>query len=359
MDSRWSSHCWCAGDDPVKLCRLRIRNDSGRERSLSVTAYVEWVLSPARVNSAPHIITETRLHHRARCWRAIPGITPFPAWRSPISAAGRPNGPAIGANSWVATGHWMRRRRWSPARHSRAARGAALDPCSALRGHVELAPGEQHRFPRLVRPGRERGARSASWSRACAPLMSMSCCAPLTRSGRRSRDPRAGDDTGSRLRRHDEWLAAVPDAGLPHLGARGVLPGERRVWISRSAAGCDGAGGGAPAAAARADPARGGAAIPRGRRAALVAAAQRPGRAHAHLRRSRVAGLRHGALHSAHRRSRDSRRRASVHRRTAAAARAARFILRTGARRGDRPRCSNTAAAASRARSRWASTDCR
>ena len=47
-----------AGDDPVKLCRLRIRNDSGRQRNLSVTAYVEWVLSPARVNSAPHVITE-------------------------------------------------------------------------------------------------------------------------------------------------------------------------------------------------------------------------------------------------------------------------------------------------------------
>ena len=47
------------GDDPVKICRLRIRNDSGRQRSLSVTAYVEWVLGPARVNSAPHIITES------------------------------------------------------------------------------------------------------------------------------------------------------------------------------------------------------------------------------------------------------------------------------------------------------------
>ena len=54
-----------AGDDPVKLCRLRIRNESGRQRNLSVTAYVEWVLGPARVNSAPHVITERDSSHES------------------------------------------------------------------------------------------------------------------------------------------------------------------------------------------------------------------------------------------------------------------------------------------------------
>ena len=68
--------------------------------------------------------------------------------------------------------------------------------------------------------------------------------------------------------------------------------------------------------------------VPRGRRAALVAAAQRPGRAHAHLRRSRVAVVRHRALRRAHRRSRHPRRRAALHRGPAAAARAARRVLR-------------------------------
>src|SRR6185295_5890477 len=47
-----------AGDDPVKICRLRVRNESLRERSLSVTAYLEWVLGTARTLSAPHVITE-------------------------------------------------------------------------------------------------------------------------------------------------------------------------------------------------------------------------------------------------------------------------------------------------------------
>src|SRR4029079_6198385 len=117
------------------------------------------------------------------------------------------------------------------------------------------------------------------------------------------RAPRApaGADPGARTRPHDEWLAAVPDAVLPHLGARRVLPVERRLWLSRPVAGRDGVGRGAARAAARADPASRRAPVSRGRRATLVAAAQRAGRAHAHLGRSRLAGVRHRALHPADR----------------------------------------------------------
>jgi cyclic beta-1,2-glucan synthetase len=45
-------------DDPVKIARLKIANQSGRERSLSITAYVEWVLGQGRGANAPFIVTE-------------------------------------------------------------------------------------------------------------------------------------------------------------------------------------------------------------------------------------------------------------------------------------------------------------
>ncbi len=45
-------------DDPIKIARLKITNYSGRERRLSVTAYVEWVLGTSRSASAPFIVTE-------------------------------------------------------------------------------------------------------------------------------------------------------------------------------------------------------------------------------------------------------------------------------------------------------------
>ena len=72
----------------------------------------------------------------------------------------------------------------------------------------------------------------------------------------------------------------------------GLLPGERRLRLPRPAAGRDGADLRAARGDARAPAARRRPAVPRGRRPALVAAAFRPGRAHPHLRRPRLAGLR-------------------------------------------------------------------
>jgi cyclic beta-1,2-glucan synthetase len=43
--------------DPVKICRLRLRNHSSRKRNLTVTYFAEWVLGTQRENQAPHIST--------------------------------------------------------------------------------------------------------------------------------------------------------------------------------------------------------------------------------------------------------------------------------------------------------------
>ena len=45
-------------DDLIKISRLKIANRSGRQRRLSITAYVEWVLGPNRSATAPFVITE-------------------------------------------------------------------------------------------------------------------------------------------------------------------------------------------------------------------------------------------------------------------------------------------------------------
>jgi len=49
---------YVASDDPIKISRLKIRNQSGRSRRLSITAYVEWVLGASRAASAPFVVTE-------------------------------------------------------------------------------------------------------------------------------------------------------------------------------------------------------------------------------------------------------------------------------------------------------------
>ena len=149
-------------DDPVKLCRLSVRNESLRERSLSVTAYLEWVLGlPARLG-APHVITErdpeTGVLLARNPWNhAFPGVA-F------IDLGGRAaaNGPATGASSSAGMDHSMHPRRWSSARRLSGRTGAALDPCAALRSRFELAPGAEHRVHRVDWRGGEcgRGARA-------------------------------------------------------------------------------------------------------------------------------------------------------------------------------------------------------
>ena len=45
-------------DDSIKISRLTVTDVSGRNRRLSVTAYVEWVLGPSRGAAQAHVITE-------------------------------------------------------------------------------------------------------------------------------------------------------------------------------------------------------------------------------------------------------------------------------------------------------------
>ncbi len=62
-ESGITSELWVyvAADAPVKFLRLKVRNDSGRARRLSVTGYFEWVLAEQRPQSLMHVITEIDL----------------------------------------------------------------------------------------------------------------------------------------------------------------------------------------------------------------------------------------------------------------------------------------------------------
>jgi len=138
-----------ATEDPVKLCRLVVRNDSPRPLSLSVTGYVEWVLAPARVLGAPHILTELDTETGALLARnpwneAFRGVA-F------VDLGGR-------------QGEWTCDRREFLGRHGTleaptalvtggplsAKAGAALDPCAVLRHRFELAPGASTTFTLLL-----------------------------------------------------------------------------------------------------------------------------------------------------------------------------------------------------------------
>jgi cyclic beta-1,2-glucan synthetase len=128
-------------EDPVKICRLVIRNKSPRHRTLSVSAYVEWVLGASRAVGAPHVLTEidnsTRAIFARNPWNAAFADTAFAdlcgkqsEWtadrREFLGRHGTLDAPAA-----LVTGAPLSGRT-----------GAALDPCAALRTHLELDPDE-------------------------------------------------------------------------------------------------------------------------------------------------------------------------------------------------------------------------
>ncbi len=125
-------------DDPVKISRLTLTNQSGRPRCLSVTAYVEWVLGVSRGSSKPFIITE------------LDGATNAMFARNPWSRdfAGRVAFADLGGaqTAWTGdrteflgrNGNADRPAALEPDARLTGRVGTALDPCSALQCTVDL-----------------------------------------------------------------------------------------------------------------------------------------------------------------------------------------------------------------------------
>ena len=128
-------------DDSIKISRLVLTNRSNRPRRLSVTAYAEWVLGPARSASLPFVSTEidasTGAMFARNPWNMSFGSRV--AFADLCGAQTSWTGDRrefIGRNGTLA----------DPAALSSAAAlpgtvGAALDPCAALGAKIELQPG--------------------------------------------------------------------------------------------------------------------------------------------------------------------------------------------------------------------------
>ncbi|MEO7218117.1 MAG: hypothetical protein ABI026_07980 [Gemmatimonadaceae bacterium] len=127
-------------EDPIKISRLKIRNQSGRPRHLSVTAYVEWVLGVLRTASAPFIVTEIDPETRAMLARGHwqPDSAAYVAFADLSGQQTSWTGDRtefLGRNGALA----------SPAALGQSipltnSVGGGFDPCSALQTRIDLAP---------------------------------------------------------------------------------------------------------------------------------------------------------------------------------------------------------------------------
>lgn len=128
-------------DSPVKISRLRVKNNTTRKRRLSITSYQELVLGTERSASAPFIITEVD-----QTTQAIFARNPYHNEFSPriafadMSEVQRTvtcdRREFIGAHGSMHAPAALRRTRLS------GATGGGLDPCMAIQTLLELDPDE-------------------------------------------------------------------------------------------------------------------------------------------------------------------------------------------------------------------------
>jgi cyclic beta-1,2-glucan synthetase len=134
---------YVALDAAVKFTVLKVRNQSGRSRRLSVTGYVEWVLGDLRPKTVMHVVTEINPVSGALVAR-----NPYNAdfgnrtaffnnVDDPIRTVSGDRTEFIGRNGTLTNPAAMGRSRLS------GRVGAALDPCGAIQVAFALAVGEE------------------------------------------------------------------------------------------------------------------------------------------------------------------------------------------------------------------------
>jgi len=139
-----SSELWVFVDEklPVRCQWLKLHNISGRERKLSVTGYVRWVLGDEAGKTAPYIVTEKVPDQPAllaynRYSSSYPGSVCFYAATGSDYSITADREAFIGRSGSMRAPAGMKRSRLS------GKTGAALDPCAVIQLQLRLYADQQ------------------------------------------------------------------------------------------------------------------------------------------------------------------------------------------------------------------------
>ncbi|OYO32587.1 cyclic beta 1-2 glucan synthetase [Janthinobacterium sp. PC23-8] len=148
---------YVALDAPVKYAVVKLRNDSGTARRLSVTGYIEWVLADLRAKSGMHVVTEVdsisgALFARNNYNTEFSGRVGFFNTDASIRSITCDRNEFIGRNGSLAQPAALRRVRLS------GKAGTGLDACAAIQVPFELQPGQEREIVFILGVGGRRNA---------------------------------------------------------------------------------------------------------------------------------------------------------------------------------------------------------
>jgi cyclic beta-1,2-glucan glucanotransferase len=138
-----------AGGQPVRLQRLRLRNNSSRRRKLTVTAYATLVLGPDPEETGMHIVTKWDLQSQSLFARN----SYHPEFCDCITfATSAPTPASFTADRVAFIGRNRSLRDPAAMEHERLTGdvGAGLDPCAAVQVVVEIEPGDTAKMTFLL-----------------------------------------------------------------------------------------------------------------------------------------------------------------------------------------------------------------
>ena len=209
---------YVAMDAPVKFVTVKLRNQSGRSRRLSLTGYWELVLGEWRHANLMHIVTEKdpdsgALFARNPYSRTSPGRVVFAQVSEPRRTVTGNRAEFIGRNGSLADPAAMHRARLS------GRTGAGLDPCAAIQTEIELADGQEREIVFVVGAADDADEARRLVQRFGGPAGARRAL----EGGMGALEPRAwgrvSRDSRPRARRARQRLADLPDPLLPVSGA--------------------------------------------------------------------------------------------------------------------------------------------
>ena len=145
---------YVAVDAPIKFSMLKVRNESGVSRRLSVTNYIELVLGEMHSKTGMHIITESdprtgALFARNPYNTDFPGRIVFLDVNEEVGSFTGDRTEFLGRNGNMTSPAALERERLS----NRV--GAAMDPCAAMQVKIDLADGQEHEIVFTFGVGRD------------------------------------------------------------------------------------------------------------------------------------------------------------------------------------------------------------